>query len=326
MSPQLNRPFTYLHRPAAPARQAGLALILVLWMLTLLTVIASSFVFSTREETSLTINMAAQARAEALADAGVHKALYELIARPPGEPLQWTGNGVPHLWQYQDGNILITIRDEAAKIDINGASILLLKALFIYAGVPEQEADALVDSSSDWRDPDSLRSLHGAEADDYVAAGRNYKPANAPFQSIEELRLVLGMSEEIYRRIAGLITVYSGQSGINTAIAPREVLLVLPGADPAQVDAFIAAREAALSTPGLPLPEFPPAQPFFSLDSRVLNIRAEAILPGGTAFIREAVVKIFPDPRRPMAYLAWHAPERLEQEGTALLVKENNVR
>lgn len=326
MPAQLSRPSAHLSRFEARAPQTGLALVLVLWMLTLLTVIASSFVFSTREEIALTINMTAQVRAEALADAGIHKALYELIARPPGNPLRWKGNGASHLWQFQDGNVLITIRDEAAKIDINSASILLLKALFLHAGVAEQDADALVDASIDWRDPDSLRRLHGAEADDYLAAGRNYKPPNAPFQSIEELRLILGMSEEIYRRIAGLITVYSGQSGINAAIAPREVLLVLPGSDPAQVDAFIAAREAALASPGLPLPEFPPAQPFFSLDSRVLNIRAEAILPGGAAFVREAIVNIFPDPRRPMAYLAWHAPDRSQPAGTALLVKENNVR
>jgi general secretion pathway protein K len=305
--------------------QQGLALVLVLWMMTLLTVIASSFVFSTRTEATLALSLVAQSRAEALADAGVNKALHELIARPFTDANRWSGDGRPHFWQFEDGNITIIVRDESALIDINSGARPLLLALFLHVGLSSDAAEALVDAVQDWRDSDSHKHPRGAEATDYLAAGLLHKPANAPFSGIDELRLVLGMNEEIYRRIAGLITVYSGQSGINPAIAPREVLLALPGADPAQVDAFVAGREAALATPGQGFPEFPPAQPFFSLNSKVLNLRVEARLPDGTSFVREAVVKLAPDPRRPVVYLAWNAPGKSLSASTVLLSREQNA-
>ena len=54
--------------------QHGIALVLVLWATTLLTVIAASFAFSMRTDTLLGQNLAAAARAQAVADAGMQRA------------------------------------------------------------------------------------------------------------------------------------------------------------------------------------------------------------------------------------------------------------
>jgi general secretion pathway protein K len=64
--------------------QHGIALVLVLWTTTLLTVIAASFAFSMRTDTLLAQNLAAAARAQVLADAGVQRALYEMF-KPIGD-------------------------------------------------------------------------------------------------------------------------------------------------------------------------------------------------------------------------------------------------
>jgi general secretion pathway protein K len=292
-------------------RANGLALVLVLWVLSLLSIIATGFVFSTRTNTTLSSNLISMARAEALADAGVHRAFYELQI-PGVQTDSWKADGRPHLWEFQDGVILVVVSDESAKIDINTANNELLKALFRYAGLDEQGGVALLDAVLDWRDEDSLRRPQGAEAEDYAAAGLAYTPTNGRFRSIGELRQVLGMTNDLYRRMAGLITVYSDKPGFNSAIAAREMLLLLPGADPVQVDAFIAAREVIPA--GMPKPIFPLAQPFHSDDSKVYSVRAEARLADKTIFIREAVVRLSTLPGHQITYLAWRAPSASRQE------------
>ncbi|MBV5276576.1 general secretion pathway protein GspK, partial [bacterium] len=131
--------------------------------------------------------------------------------------------------------IRITMRSESAKIDLNNANPELLKGLLRNAGVDGEALERLSDALQDWRDADDLRRPNGAEKEDYIAAGKTYIPANANFQTLDELRQVLGMTEAVYRRIADQITIYSGQSGINSSIASREVLLAIPGVDAAAV-------------------------------------------------------------------------------------------
>ena len=289
----------------APAAQSGIALILVLWILSLLAIIASSFVFSTRTDTILTANLVGLARAEALADAGVQRAIYALLKPSVDPATRWQGDGRQHLWEFAGESIRITIRSESAKIDLNNGNPELLKGLLRNAGVDGQALDMLTDAIQDWRDPDDLRRPNGAEKEDYAAAGKTYGPANANFQTLDELRQVLGMTDAIYRRIVGHLTLYSGQAGINSSIASREVLLAIPGADPAAVDAYIAARNLP---PGQLIPVFPPAQAFSAGDANVVSIVSDVKLSDNSRFIREAVVRVEQKPRQPAAFLAWRSP------------------
>lgn len=293
--------------PTRPGTQAGIALVLVLWVLALLTVIAGSLVFSSRTEILVAGNVAALAQAEALADAGVHRAIFEL-ARPPADLTRWKGDGTEYAWQHGGGELRITIRDESAKVDLNAAPPLLLKGLFRAAGLGEAEADALGDAVADWRDPDDLRGANGAERSDYAAAGRSYGPANMPFETTEELRLVLGMSDALYRRIESLVTVHSRLAGINAAVAPREVLLALPGATPQMVDAFIEQRLALLAQ-GLPAPPFPAAQGLAAnATGSTYGIQVRVVLGNNARFFREAVVRMTANVYEPATILAWRAP------------------
>ena len=285
--------------------ERGIALVLVLWILSLLAIIANSFVFSTRTDTLLTANLVGLARAEALADAGVQRAIYALL-KPSVDPARWQGDGRMHAWEYVGERISITIRNESAKIDINTANPELMKGLLRNAGVVDGHAlESLLDAIQDWRDADDLRRPNGAEKEDYIAAGRTYIPANSSFQTLEELRQVLGMTDPVYRRIVGLITVYSGQSGINSSSASREVLLAIPGVDPAAVDAYITLRNVP---PGQIIPIFPPAQAFSAGDGNVFSIVSDVKLSDNSRFIREAVVRVEQKPNQPATFLAWRSP------------------
>ncbi|MDP6952033.1 MAG: type II secretion system protein GspK, partial [Alphaproteobacteria bacterium] len=68
---------------SAPARQRGVALIAVLWVLTLLAVVATAVTVDARTEMALARNAEAGAKAEALADAGVKRAALMLMSRRP---------------------------------------------------------------------------------------------------------------------------------------------------------------------------------------------------------------------------------------------------
>lgn len=300
------------HRPV----QAGIALVVVLWVLALLSVIAGSLVFSSRTEVLMAGNLSSLAQAEALADAGVHKAIHEL-ARPQTDPQRWKGDGLTRLWNFAGTELRVTILDESAKVDLNAAPTVLLKGLFRALGVAEPDTDALADAVADWRDPDDLRSLHGAEKADYAAAGRDYGPANGQFETIEELRQVLGMSDDLFRKLETLVTVQSRQSGINAGVAPREVLLALPGATAEQVDLFLEQRRILLEQ-GLPAPAFPGAQGLAAgAVGSVFSIQAEAVLGDNARFFREAVVRLTADIRAPVAVLAWRAPTGTLVRGAA---------
>ncbi len=120
---------------------------------------------------------------------------------------------------FDGAEVTVRLSDESAKIDVNTANNELLKGLFRYAGVSEEDAAKLLDAVLDWRDPDSLKRPLGAEEPEYAQAGLKGRPANYPFQSTEELQLVLGMRPEVYQRIAPMITVYSRQSGVNPHLA-----------------------------------------------------------------------------------------------------------
>ncbi len=293
-----------VNRPHPDPFQSGIALIIVLWILTLLMLIASSFIHAMRTEINIVGNSVARAKLEAAANAGVQRAILEM-AKPPQMPDRWNAAGVPQDWSFNGQAMRISILDESGKIDINVGNEALMRGLFRSQGATEDEAVALMEAILDWRDPDSLKRPRGAEEAEYLAVGLTYKPANAVFQSIEELRRVLGMTAALYQRIAPLITIYSRQGGINSQIASRDVLRAVPGVTDLQIDEYLSQREQARINK-LPIPVFTPASLLFpSFGNGVMNIRVEASSEDGNAFVREAVVLRLPFPRRSYTFLRW---------------------
>ncbi len=300
--------------------QHGIAIIIVLWVITLLTLIAASFVTVMRSDIQVVTNSMSRAKAEAAAHAGIQRAMFELF-KPVNTPERWAADGVPREWSYQGAAITITMNDEAGKIDINTASEALLRSLFQSQGLTPDEAVAMVDAMYDWRDPDTVKRLHGAEEAEYLAAGLKYKPANAPFQTIEELKLVLGMTPQIYERIAPLITIYSRQPGVYAQIASRAVLRAIPNVTDEQVDTYLQLREQArLAKAALPI--FMAGTAYLSVGSGyITRLRAEARLADGSSFVREAVGRQLGNPKRFYAFLQWkEGREQVGQEAATIPV------
>jgi general secretion pathway protein K len=290
-------------RHFTPGHQRGIALVLVLWLTILLMVIAGGFAFSMRSEAMSARNSLSLAQARAAANGAVERMAFELSR--PRYPVAWASDGQLRRWREGDIDIVASGVDESSRIDVNAAPDVLLKGLMEQVGGADSDAAArIVDGILDWRDPDEAKRPNGAEEADYRQAEVPQRPANAPFETVSEVARVLGMTPAIYARIADSLTVNSRQPGINTATASRNVLLALPNATPAAVDAYLQQRADALAAK-LPAPPFPPASAFAAGAVPVWRIRTQATTPDGVTFAREAVVRPSGEPRRPLIALSW---------------------
>ncbi|MBU0592637.1 MAG: general secretion pathway protein GspK [Gammaproteobacteria bacterium] len=249
-------------------------------------------------------NLLLSSKAQALADAGVERALYEL-AKPETDLRRWKADGLRREFEMGGAKIAVTVTDESGKIDLNSAQDTLLKAALASCGLNEEQVSTVMDAILDWRDPDSLKRSRGAEEDEYRAAGKKFRPSNGPFEILEEMQHVIGVTPNLYAKIAGILTVYSKLPGINPALASREVLQAIPQLEATQLEAYLSQRQQNLER-DLPPPPFPVAASYLlQSNSQVVGIRSEALLADGTQFVREAVVKATSGGNRPYHFFRW---------------------
>lgn len=130
-----------------------------------------------------------------------------------------------------DGGEVSFLEDLAVKAqDANGIlsvttiKTLPLKRLLTYFGVDSQNADIFIDSILDWIDQDDLTRINGAEKQWYSSQGFNYEPRNYQIQNKEELKLIRGLSPEIYSKIEPYITILPA-TGFNPNTASDPVLI-----------------------------------------------------------------------------------------------------
>lgn len=251
---------SYYCRP--PFTERGLVLVIVLWIVALLSVMAGTFAYSMRVETRLAMSSAERAQARALAEAGV--AYATAWQRDPEAQKQWPPNGDSHDWRFGGGHVRIRVVDAAGLVNLNTADLELLGAILAVEGMSGRDRDGLAAAIVDWRDPADNQAPNGAESAKYRAVGR-LAPKNAPFESIEELQQVLGMTKEIYQQIAGMVTVFSYHTAVNPELAPPSLLHAL-GLDERTVAEYVETRaRAAVDGPAPPPFQFGSRQSFFSL-------------------------------------------------------------
>jgi general secretion pathway protein K len=266
---------------------------------------AGSFALSMRREAAIVNGGSNNAQAMAVAESGI--AVAELMLLNP-DPLQrWRTDGSVYQLDYTDDKVRIRLLAETGKIDINTADQVLLQGVLASSPLEEDMQAKLVDAILDWRDADDLVRLEGAEKDEYKKAGLSYKPRNKPFQSIEELQLVLGMNEEVFKGLENLITVNSGLAKVDLTQATEEVIQVLPGVDASLVKSYVAAKRESVKN-GLPVPSFDafgasqagtatiPTTPVIpvagGLEQNIaVTVIAEALLDDGTTAIIKTLIK-----------------------------------
>lgn len=241
------------------------------------------------------------ARAGADLDAAVVRAVLGISDLRPGQ--RWRSDGTPRVIAYDGLRIRVSVQDELGRIDLNAASASTIRTLLSGNGLSSDDASALADRIADWRSPAGPVSLQGATDADYRAAGLAYVPRHAAYQTVDEARLVLGMTPALFARIRPALTVYTKRPSFDPSLAPREALVVLYPDDPGKIDEILRARSGDI---GLTQPGNAPgaAAPLIVPFGRAYEITAELAI-GRRTFRRSAVVELTGDGKRPYFALAW---------------------
>lgn len=260
-------------RPSALAglrdNERGVALVVVLWVLVLLTFLVMDFAFATRLETTIVRNYLEEAQAYYLAQAAFQTAVAEVLEDFDYTFLDENGrlvfavrtppSGGENAAPKRDdvtlgaGVYSYEITDEESKININVMTYPRLTALLEETGVGDPKLRSVIsDSILDWIDADHLHKLNGAEDDYYEDLNLPYEAKDRRIDTIEELLLVRGMTpsifyggpsedgSETYAGLADFLTTTA--AGLNNNTASETVLRTLYSSERA---AQIVARRDA---------------------------------------------------------------------------------
>jgi general secretion pathway protein K len=239
-----------MHRQAAAQEQGSVAIV-ALWSMAIVFALLAAASFTTRTELQITRNELAAGRVRAAAEAGTQLGLARLLARRAKGTVIFDGR--PEIWQDGPVRVVLGIADEAGKIDLNQAPSPLLAGLFAAVGETKEMAFLLACRVVERR---------GGTVPDCPVPPAMESMRASLFAAPEELATLPGFGDRRYARVADFVTVASGASAVDPVVAPRAVLLALPGATPELVDGWLAARkaEAEMAPEGSlfeQLPDFP---------------------------------------------------------------------
>jgi general secretion pathway protein K len=271
--------------------ERGFALLIVLWTLTLLTMVAIGITAAGRGEVRLAENLRNASLAEAAADGGTYEGIFRLVTG------QWVAGEVTHRVQLGDATVTVRIDDEAGRVNPNNVPRALMTTLLRDVGADPATAASLALAMEDYHqlfvDPDRAAN----RTPRYRAAGLPYGPPARDFRDVSELRLVLGMTPSLYARLAPHLSIW------------KPAPIALEAADPVVAAAFEEIGPNGGFDADLPTIAMfrQNGVPFTA------RVTAGASL-GGARFTRVAVVAISEQagpPPRPPPYqiLSWRQPE-----------------
>lgn len=283
--------------PRLPHRQRGVALVLVLWVLILLTIASGAFALMARMDQLEANQLLSGTQARFWAEAGLNLAAVAL--REPEEELRMIADGRPYATEIDGVLIEVSAIDERGKLDINVADEATFAILFSNHGMDPGDAEILAARVMDWRDGDEVERVNGAEADAYFAEGLAVGPGNHNFLLVDELLQVLGMPYELWRRMEPGLTVYSRASLPDLAYAPSEALLAIPDITEEEAVNFVAERQSLEAGEGLEI-ALPNGQAIVAQGRGLTySIRVKATMPNGVWDQLQATIRLGGTPGGP---------------------------
>ncbi len=242
--------------------RSGSVLVYVVWVVLLLSVFAAGIGSQAHAALDLSDRMLSQLRARYIARGAVQYAarLLALDPSPAADDLNESWANAPLLFGqhpmvpqgftvrgvFPEGSGNRGVIDEDRRISLNAAPDEILTRLVEQTGgIPREDARQIVEAIEDWRDADSDERSFGAEDYYYRSLSDAYDCKDAPFQNIEELRLIRGMTPDLYQRLEPYVTVYgSGRVNLNTAERPVLEALGLSASGVASLLAFRTGEDS----------------------------------------------------------------------------------
>lgn len=243
--------------------QRGVALITVLLVVAIVTVVCAGMI--ARQQLSIrgTANQAQARQAWHYAIGG--EALAKSILRRDLQASAGTGQpAVDHLlepWAMPQpaydldegqGQVQVRIEDLSGRFNLNSlvqeqqanaAAVAQFRRLLLRLQITEPYAERLVD----WLDSDQQPTGEfGAEDNAYLLLDPPYRTAGSRMEDLSELRLLLGMRDEDFQRMAPYVTVLPPDTPLNINTASAMVLSSLADSlSPSAAESLVKLRQAA---------------------------------------------------------------------------------
>ncbi len=192
-------------------------------------------------------------RAELVAEAGIAAA--QIAIREDSENNEY--DTLDEVWSRPvppidlgEGTIHIVVEDEERKINLNRLVLpngnapddQRLAVFRRFLEILEMDP-SLADAVVDWLDNDDTPRVGGAESSYYLSLPFPYKAKNDFFDTVDELRLVRGVTPEALEKLRPFITLHSsGKINLNTA--PKQILMALAAGQDAAEGGEIGESEA----------------------------------------------------------------------------------
>ncbi len=268
------RPRRQRNNPPARGGREGVALMLALVFIALLSVLVFGFMYEMEVSASLAANHGADFQAMLAAKSAVANGISlladdllaaEMDGEPPYDSMldasQWAV-GLP-FEPLNEAMMRTSISDEYGKINLNALVRLqngqpvrneeLINALRDFFSLRSDSDRDPVDAIIDWVDYEDMDSEEpeGAENDYYLGLENPYACKNGPMDSIEELLLIKGITPELYfgnpeeeqLPLSEYLTVNGDPQGrVNVNTAPEAVLACIIGGFTGNQDSALAQQ------------------------------------------------------------------------------------
>ena len=196
--------------------QRGMAVIVALVAVTVLTMLAGIFAYSMKVETRLASNADSDEQLLWLGRAGVERARW-ILAQEGNAPFTslnqiWAGGpGVgPETngplagisldnFEVGEGTVSLKLIELESKINVNLADTPLIQQVLTMMGADAGDMSVVADGIQDWVDADDGTRPAGAESDYYQGLTPAYYAKNAPIDDLSELLLIRGVSLPMFK-------------------------------------------------------------------------------------------------------------------------------
>lgn len=262
-----------------PRRERGYAMIAAIIGVAAFAFIAFEFMAQDRGVLAEVRGEVEQAQLTADCNAGLYMAISGLATTDVTQ--RWGIDGRPRTVQFGRTTLVITVEDERGKIPLNGIIQEEVRDMLKAVGVSGTQLAALSDSFEDWEDSDNSARPEGAEAPAYAAFG--YKPRNAGFRTVGELRMLKGMTDDIYARVAPATTVFFGESGGFSESTSQPLALQVLGEVAANSPEVIERQRELAGQAAMPQ-----TLAKVNLTGRTLTVRVEA--HRGAAYLKRTAI------------------------------------
>jgi len=211
----------YRAGPTKGGRAAGTVLIVTIWVTLVLAGLVLVFARSMRVAAAVSANQVASLEAESIAAGALQYVVAKLSDQTQTQTQTATSTttdlyeemqvGEGYFWILHanlesDQELTYGLTDEAGKINLNTASEEMLLKL---PGMTAELAASIID----WRDADSDVTAGGAEDEYYLLQPTPYHCKNAPLETVSEILLIKGASEEL---------LYGEDTNLNGILDPQE--------------------------------------------------------------------------------------------------------